>query len=36
MKTNGILEINNDTGEILVSANEDDFNIIKTTKIKAF
>ena len=30
-----ILEINNDTGEILVSANQDDFNQIRATKIKA-
>ncbi len=31
-----ILDINNDTGEILVSASEDDLKAIKTTKIKAF
>ena len=31
-----ILEIDNDTGEILVSATNEDFKAIKTTKIKAF
>ena len=34
--TTDILEINNTTGEILVSASNEDFNAIKTTKIKAF
>ena len=30
------LEINNDTGEILVSATQDDFKQLRATKIKAF
>ena len=30
------LEVDNTTGEILVSATTEDFNAIKSTKIKAF
>ncbi len=36
MENTEILDINNDTGEILVTASEDDLKAIKTTKIKAF
>ena len=30
-----VLEVNPDTGEILVSANKDDFSKLQQTKIKA-
>jgi len=36
LANDNLLEINNDTGEILVSATNNDFMAIKTTKIKAF